>query len=57
MNTDENRAMLQRFMESIMSGRPRIPHEVVKLQRLGLVDKKGEKLTPEGEKLYSGASK
>jgi hypothetical protein len=27
---------------------------VVKLQRFGLVDKKGEKLTPKGEKLYTG---
>jgi hypothetical protein len=54
MNVDEKRAMLQRFMEWKMSGRPRNPHEVVKLQRLGLVDKEGEKLTPKGEKLYTG---
>ncbi|MGO8813459.1 MAG: hypothetical protein ACLQVG_02165 [Terriglobia bacterium] len=53
MNINEQKAMLQRFMESKMSGRPRIPQEVVELQRLGLVDKKGEKLTPEGEKLYT----
>ena len=53
MNINEQKAMLQRFMEFKMSGRPRNPHEVVKLQRFGLVDKKGARLTPKGEKLYA----
>jgi hypothetical protein len=53
MNVNEQKAMLQRFMEWKMSGRPRNPQDVVELQRLGLVDKKGEKLTPKGEKLYT----
>ena len=53
MSVDEQKAMLQRFMESTMSRRPRNPHEVLILQSFGLVDKKGEKLTPKGEKLYT----
>jgi hypothetical protein len=54
MSANGQKEMLQRFMESINKRRPRNPHEVVELIRLGLVDKKGKELTEKGKRVYGG---